>query len=161
MFCCYEYIEFPEFENGLHPYGSFLDIDIVIMDTIPPTAANYLQRVGRAGRMGQSKAVAFSLCNNTPVGQNAFANPMWALQTMNHMIPVRSSQTIIQRHVNSFFFREFICGQGVGIQGTATVGEFMESPCDDFIEFLDDMSTNKEEEKDSIKCLVKMRAIRL
>lgn len=66
---------------------------------------------------------------------------------MNHMIPVRSSQTIIQRHVNSFFFREFICGQGVGIQGTATVGEFMESPCDDFIEFLDDMSTNKEEEK--------------
>ena len=31
------------------------DIDVVLMDTVPPTAANYLQRVGRAGRMGQSK----------------------------------------------------------------------------------------------------------
>lgn len=37
------------------------DIDVVLMDTVPPTAANYLQRVGRAGRMGQSKAIAF-LC---------------------------------------------------------------------------------------------------
>ena len=65
------------------------DMDVVLMDTVPPTAANYLQRVGRAGRMGQSKAIAFSLCNNTPVGQHAFDNPMWALQTTNHMIKVR------------------------------------------------------------------------
>lgn len=122
------------------------DIDIVVMDTIPPTAANYMQRVGRAGRMGQTKAIAFSLCSNTPVGQNAFANPMWALQTTNHMIPVRTSQTIVQRHVNSFFFRQFICSQEEGMKVTGSVGEFMDgdnNKCDAFINFLDEMSTNK------------------
>ena len=123
------------------------DIDVVLMDTVPPTAANYLQRVGRAGRMGQSKAIAFSLCNNTPVGQHAFTNPMWALQTTNHMIKVRPSQTIIQRHVNSFFFRQFICDNGSGIQATISIDEFMTSTCDSFVQFLDDMSTNQAEER--------------
>lgn len=123
------------------------DIDVVLMDTIPPTAANYLQRVGRAGRMGQSKAIAFSLCNNTPVGQHAFANPMWALQTVNHMIKVRPSQTIIQRHVNSFFFRQFICENGDGIQANMSIDEFMSLTCDAFVQFLDDMSTDQAEEQ--------------
>ena len=123
------------------------DIDVVLMDTIPPTAANYLQRVGRAGRMGQSKAIAFSLCNNTPVGQHAFANPMWALQTTNHMIKVRPSQTIIQRHINSFFFRQFICNNGTGIQATISIDEFMTSTCDAFVQFLEDMSTDQEEKR--------------
>ncbi|MCE9354585.1 DEAD/DEAH box helicase [Phocaeicola vulgatus] len=123
------------------------DIDVVLMDTVPPTAANYLQRVGRAGRMGQSKAIAFSLCNNTPVGQHAFDNPMWALQTTNHMIKVRPSQTIIQRHVNSFFFRQFICDNGTGIQANISIDEFMSSTCDTFIDFLNDMSTNTAEER--------------
>src|SRR5574344_2738681 len=123
------------------------DIDVVLMDTVPPTAANYLQRVGRAGRMGQSKAIAFSLCNNTPGGQHAFTNPMWALQTTNHMIKVRPSQTIIQRHVNSFFFRQFICDNGSGIQATISIDEFMTSTCDTFVQFLDDMSTNQAEER--------------
>lgn len=117
-------------------------IDTVLMDTIPPTAANYLQRVGRAGRMGQTKAVAFSLCNNTPVGQYAFTHPMWALQTANHMIKVKESQTIIQRHVNSFFFRQFICQNNDGIKATMTVEEFMSTNYDAFIDFLNTASTD-------------------
>ncbi len=123
------------------------DIDIVLMDTIPPTAANYLQRVGRAGRSRQSKSIAFSLCADTPVGQHAFRNPMWALNTTNHMIQVKESQTIIQRHINSFFFRQFVCDNGMGIQATISVDDFMTATCDAFIEFLEEMSTKNAEKE--------------
>lgn len=116
------------------------DIDVVLLDTIPPTAANYLQRVGRAGRNGQTKAIAFSLCNNTPVGQYAFGHPMWALQTAQEMAQPKDSITIRQRHVNSFLFRQYICNRdenadGMDVQNT--VGDFMTESCDGFLDFLD------------------------
>lgn len=103
------------------------DLDIVLMDTIPPTAANYLQRVGRAGRSGQTKALAFSLCNATPVGQNAFFNPTWWMGNSASYVPTQcnrhQSNTIIQRHINSYFLRNFLVSQG--ISGVSKIDDFM------------------------------------
>ena len=114
------------------------DIDVVLMDTVPPTSANYMQRVGRAGRNGQTKSLAFSLCNDSPVGQQAFSNPMWALASVSEMSSVKESGVIIQRHVNSFFFRSFICSDMVqGIDIRSTVDDFFSTLYDRFVEFLE------------------------
>lgn len=84
------------------------DIDTVLMTSVPPTSANYLQRAGRAGRRGQSKAVAISLCPHTSIGVQAFRNPMRNLVTHNPAIKPVESAIIVQRHINSFLVREFV-----------------------------------------------------
>ena len=112
-------------------------IQLVLMGTVPPTSANYMQRAGRAGRSRQSKAVAFSMCSASPVGVKAFNNPMWALKASNAMSMVVQSQTIIQRHVNSFFFHAFIAEENNGLKGIARLKDFFGSTCDAFLDFLE------------------------
>lgn len=85
------------------------DIDTVLMTNVPPSTANYMQRAGRAGRRGQSKAVTFSLCPNTSIGFQVFYNPMYILTGVNSASKPMESAIIIQRHMNSLFLRLFLC----------------------------------------------------
>ena len=124
------------------------DIEVVLMDTVPPGADNYLQRAGRAGRARQSKATAFTLCNASPIGMKAFHNPMWALQENNEMKMVKESPVIIQRHINSFLLHYYI-NENIGKFTTVTsledfFGSNKKQPnsCRDFISKLHSYATN-------------------
>lgn len=98
------------------------DIDTVLMTSVPPTSANYLQRAGRAGRRGQSKAIAISLCPHTSIGLQAFRNPMRNLISRNPAIKPVESAIIIQRHMNSFLVREYVTANKVAFN---TVHEWL------------------------------------
>lgn len=84
-------------------------ISAVIMNNVPPSPANYLQRAGRAGRRSESKSLAFTICSPNPIGLNAMSNPLWAL---NHKIAPPSlsfkSELVVERHVNAFFLGKFV-----------------------------------------------------
>jgi len=97
-------------------------ISAVVMNNVPPSPANYLQRAGRAGRRAEIKSLAFTICAPNPVGLTAMANPMWAL---SHQIapPFLSfkSEIVIERHVNAFFLGKFVqtdAVQGLNVKDT-------------------------------------------
>jgi DEAD/DEAH box helicase domain-containing protein len=86
-------------------------ISVVAMNNVPPHPANYLQRAGRAGRRGETQAVAFTICKDNPHERSIFTNPLWPFTTA---IPapyiILNSAQIVQRHVNSlitaYFFKK-------------------------------------------------------
>ncbi|MBY6093962.1 DEAD/DEAH box helicase [Ferrimonas balearica] len=84
-------------------------ISVVAMNNAPPNPANYLQRAGRAGRRGESKSVALTLCKSTPHGEHIFENTRWAFDTEIKVPHVSlSSAYIVRRHVNSLLLSTFL-----------------------------------------------------
>lgn len=95
-------------------------ISAVVMNNVPPSPANYLQRAGRAGRRSENKSLALTFCAANPIGSNAMDSPMWAL---DHKIapPTMSfnSPAIIERHINAFFLGKFVQNQqGMDVKET-------------------------------------------
>ena len=84
-------------------------VSSVMMTNVPPSIANYRQRVGRAGRRGQAVALAFTFCKDRPLDSEAFRDPRAYLQrTLAAPKVTLSSRPIVQRHVNAFLLGSFM-----------------------------------------------------
>lgn len=74
----------------------------IAMNNAPPSPANFLQRVGRAGRRGETAAISLTVCRHLPHDQAVFAEPDWPFRTPMHITPVKlDSQRIVERHVRA------------------------------------------------------------
>ena len=128
-------------------------ISVVAMNNVPPHPANYLQRAGRAGRRGETQAVAFTICKDNPHERGVFANPLWPFETrINAPYITLNSEQIVQRHVNSVFLAEFLkslySGSGKEVLSLSCEDFFvekegLESPADHMLRWLKNFSIDE------------------
>ena len=100
----------------------------IVMTNVPPSIANYRQRVGRAGRRGQPLSLAFTVAKDRPLDREAFRDPdEYLTRTMAAPRVSLDSKPIVQRHVNAFLLSRFIMSHSGDVLD-AKIGEFMGCP---------------------------------
>jgi hypothetical protein len=116
-------------------------VSTVMMNNVPPSIANYRQRVGRAGRRGQPLALGLTFAKERPLDQEAFRNPEKYLQNEVRAPRVAlDSRPLVQRHVNALLLGHWLKVQGVDDRMKMTVGAFFsgsdDPPCNRFLAWL-------------------------
>lgn len=102
-------------------------LSAVAMNNAPPGPANFLQRAGRAGRRGETRAVTATICNSTPHAEHVFRNPDWPFTTPLHVPRVTlDSATIVARHAHSLLLARFLA-EHHGAIDKLHAGSFFES----------------------------------
>lgn len=105
-------------------------VSTVMMTNVPPSIANYRQRVGRAGRRRQATALAFTYCKDSPLEREAFGDPIRFLtRTVAAPRVSLDARPLIQRHVNALLLAAFVKDQQ-GDASTAKAGAFFGYPAD-------------------------------
>lgn len=124
-------------------------LSIVCNNNVPPHPSNYLQRAGRAGRRGESRALSITICKNNPHDQQVFQNPLWAFEAQMKKPKITlSSERIVRRHLHSYLFGWFLNNHLAGLDHnriTLRADWFFEgnpSQCDLFIQWIETVYIN-------------------
>ena len=91
------------------------NLEVVMLQSVPPQPSNYKQRAGRSGRNNKVRSVCITLCSSDAIGLRTLYNPLESIINRPVAVPKIDlmSPQVIQRHVNSFLIRHFgVFGQG-------------------------------------------------
>lgn len=84
-------------------------VEAVLNTNVPPSIANYKQRVGRAGRRAQSYASSLTFARDQPLDREAFKSPVSYLARQMRAPSVKlDSDRIVQRHVNALLLATWL-----------------------------------------------------
>jgi hypothetical protein len=85
------------------------DLQKVLLRNAPPTAASYVQRIGRAGRGADKNAICVTLCRGTKYDLDMWAAPERLMAgAMRAPTVFLANRIIAQRHFNAVAFAAFL-----------------------------------------------------
>jgi ATP-dependent helicase YprA (DUF1998 family) len=85
------------------------DLQKVLLRNAPPSSANYVQRVGRAGRGKEKNSVCVTLCRRTKYDADAWNDPPRLMSGEVRAPTVFiQNRVIAQRHFNAVLFSRFL-----------------------------------------------------
>lgn len=100
----------------------------VMMTNVPPSIANYRQRIGRAGRRGQALSMGWTVAKDKPLDREAFADlPGYLMREVAAPRVALDSGPLVQRHVNAHLLGAFLRERSAASL-SVTVGDFFGLP---------------------------------